>query len=29
LARTFTPLNMRWRASSLNLTSLAAIVVIL
>src|SRR5882762_606133 len=29
LARTFTPLNMRWRASSLNRTSLAAIVVIL
>src|SRR3954451_5838698 len=29
LARTLTPLNMRWRASSLNLTSLAAIVVIL
>src|SRR3979490_1425275 len=29
LARTFTPLNMRWRASSLNLTSFAAIVVIL
>src|SRR5579872_1338630 len=29
LARTFTPLNMRWRASSLNLTSLAAIIVIL
>src|SRR5262252_2551604 len=28
-ASTFTPLNMRWRASSLNLTSLAAIVVIL
>src|SRR5579862_1840782 len=28
-ARTFTPLNIRWRASSLNLTSLAAIVVIL
>jgi hypothetical protein len=27
LARTFTPLNMRWRASSLNLTSFAAIVV--
>src|SRR5882762_5641677 len=29
LARTFTPLNMRWRASSLNRTSFAAIVVIL
>src|ERR1700749_3746079 len=29
LASTFTPLNMRWRASSLNRTSLAAIVVIL
>src|SRR5882757_2137258 len=29
LARTLTPLNMRWRASSLNLTSLAAIFVIL
>ncbi len=29
LARMFTPLNMRWRASSLNRTSLAAIVVIL
>src|SRR5579863_97393 len=29
LARTFTPLNIRWRASSLNLTSLAAIVVTL
>src|SRR5581483_10353064 len=29
LARTFTPLNIRWRASSLNLTSLAAIIVIL
>src|SRR5690348_10969790 len=28
-ARTFTPLNMRWRASSLNRTSFAAIVVIL
>src|SRR3981081_470660 len=29
LARTFTPLNIRWRASSLNRTSFAAIVVIL
>src|SRR6201998_2957446 len=29
LARTFTPLNMRWRASSLKRTSFAAIVVIL
>ena len=29
LARTFTPRNMRWRASSLKRTSLAAIVVIL
>jgi hypothetical protein len=27
LARTLTPLNMRWRASSLNLTSFAAMVV--
>src|ERR1700756_3659692 len=29
LARTFTPLNMRWRASSLKRTSFAGIVVIL